>query len=278
MCFVVVSAWIAWKQGFYRYPLPIAGYSAVIRGWDVFGAFFVFLFTILFVVPLIAFLWFWWQEIPFDFQSMTLEPFTQGWLNVLGVILSAGAVFVFTSYRKPEVKRALLGAAVFQGRKRCLHDMFIGAMTWLLAYPWMIIIGQVTAIFVILLLQQEPSHYDQVAVKFFKTTLSYPLLFIITIILLIVVIPMMEEILFRGFVQTWLKGKWGRMRAIVVTSMIFSAFHFSVSQGLNNIELLISLFVLSCFLGFLYERQQSLLASITLHATFNAVSILAILE
>ena len=64
----------------------------------------------------------------------------------------------------------------------------------------------------------------------------------------------------------------------MIASLIFAAFHFSTSQGLNNIELLVSLFVLSCFLGFLYERQESLLASMALHATFNAISILAILE
>jgi hypothetical protein len=278
VCLIFISTWIAYRQGFFRYPESMYGSSDAIRGWDVFRAFFIFLFMTLCVVPTLAVLWFWVRGEPIDLEMIAREPLTQGWLNVFGVVLSAAAVFTYVSCLKSGAKRTIWGAAAFRGGKRRLHDMFVGAITWLLGYPWLIVIGQAVAVIVLLLLQEEPSHYDQVAVKFFKSTMGHPLLFAITLLLLIFVIPAMEEILFRGFLQTWLKQKWGRTKAIFVASLIFAAFHFSVSQGLNNIELLVSLFVLSCFLGFLYERQESLLASMALHATFNAVSILAILE
>lgn len=274
---VLISSWIVWKQGFFHCPKSLVGLARLTL-WDLLGVFSVFLVMVLFVAPSIAMLVLSWEagEI-LDFHDIALDPLMQAWLNVIGIILSASAVFIFCRCRVPEVRRVIWGASTFQGGERCIHDMFIGAVTWLISYPWLIIIGQVVAIVALLLWQQEPVHEDQVAVKFFKMTLTHPFLLITTMILLVVVVPVMEELLFRGFLQTWLKQKWGRTKAIVLTSLTFSAFHFSATQGLNNIELLISLFVLSCFLGFLYERQESLLAPITLHATFNAVSILAIL-
>ena len=278
VCLICISAWIAYRQGFFRYPESMHGPSGLVSGWDVFRAFFIFLFMTLCVVPTITLLWFWFNGKPFTFEVIGDDSLLQAWVNIIGVICSAAALFTYVSFLKPGVKRTIWGASVFQGVKRQLHDIFIGAFTWLLGYPWLIVIGQVVSVIVLFLLGEEPSHYDQVAVKFFKSTMNHPLLFTITLFLLIFIIPAMEELLFRGFLQTWLKQKLGRSKAIVIASLIFAAFHFSTSQGLNNIELLVSLFVLSCFLGFLYERQESLLASMALHATFNAISILAILE
>lgn len=274
---ILIGSWIAWKQGFFHYPKPLIGLARLTL-WDLLGVFSVFLVMVLFVAPLMAMLVLSWNagEI-LDFHDIALEPPMQAWLNVLGILLSASAVFVFCWYRMPAVQRLIWGASTVQGRERCIHDMFVGAVTWLLSYPWLIVIGQIVTIVALLLWQQEPAHVDQVAVKFFKMTLTNPFLLVMTMFLLVVIVPVMEELLFRGFLQTWLKQKWGRTKAIVLTSLTFAAFHFSTTQGLNNIELLLSLFVLSCFLGFLYERQESLLASIALHATFNAVSILGIL-
>jgi uncharacterized protein len=64
--------------------------------------------------------------------------------------------------------------------------------------------------------------------------------------------------------------------SILLASLIFAFFHFSYSQGIDNIEVITSLFVFSCFLGFVYERQQSLWASVGLHALFNAISVVLI--
>ncbi|MBI3211827.1 MAG: CPBP family intramembrane metalloprotease [Simkania negevensis] len=50
-------------------------------------------------------------------------------------------------------------------------------------------------------------------------------------------------------------------------------FHLSSSQGVGNI----SLFIFALYLGFLYEKQCSLFASIALHMTFNSISVIRIL-
>ena len=123
-----------------------------------------------------------------------------------------------------------------------------------------------------------PAPEEQIAVKYLRTVAQFPLLFTVASLLIVFIVPIAEELLFRGFLQTWLKQKVGWGKAILITSIIFSLFHFSTQQGAHNLSLLSSLFILSCFLGFLYERQQSLFASIALHMVFNGVSILLLLK
>ena len=84
----------------------------------------------------------------------------------------------------------------------------------------------------------------------------------------------LEEFLFRGVLQNFLKKYFKRDVSIIITSLVFAFFHYSPSQKLSNISIIGSLFVLACFLSFLYERQKSLFAPIFLHATFNAISII----
>ena len=59
--------------------------------------------------------------------------------------------------------------------------------------------------------------------------------------------------------------------------MCFALFHFSSLQGVGNVSLILTLLVFGGFLGFIYERQSSLFASIGLHMTFNVASTLRIL-
>jgi membrane protease YdiL (CAAX protease family) len=113
---------------------------------------------------------------------------------------------------------------------------------------------------------------EQVAVQQLKLiTHSEPLL-ISMMITIIGIVPILEELLFRGFLQSWLREKLSMWLAIPIASLLFAVVHFSKDQGLDNLELIASLFVLSCFLGYLFERQKSLWASIGLHSGFNLIS------
>ena len=119
--------------------------------------------------------------------------------------------------------------------------------------------------------------YEQVAVQYLKMTLTSPLLLSVALFTVIITAPVIEEFLFRGFLQNYLKRYLGKKAAILSSSLCFALFHLAPSQGLGNISLAISLFIFACFLGFIYERQKSLFASIGLHMTFNLVSTLRIL-
>ncbi len=85
--------------------------------------------------------------------------------------------------------------------------------------------------------------------------------------------PIMEELAFRGFIQTWLLEKpiWTRTvlpkisRANVMTSVVFAAFHL-----FNQPPLWAALvFVPSLMFGYLRERYDAVTPSIIMHAWYN---------
>ena len=171
-------------------------------------------------------------------------------------------------------RKSVWGNNAFKSISQSAKDFFIGFCAWFVGYPIMLVVGQLASILTLIFFL--PSTVEQVAVRYLRQIMDYPVLFISTSLLIVFVVPIVEETLFRGFLQTWLRKWLSRTGAIIVSSLIFALFHYSSSQGQNNIELLCSLFTLSCFLGFVYERQQSLWASIGLHTTFNGISVLAL--
>ncbi len=118
---------------------------------------------------------------------------------------------------------------------------------------------------------------EQEVINYFKLSMKHPLMLIVSILLTFVYAPLIEEIIFRGFLQNWLKNYLSRTLAVIITSFVFAGFHFSFNQGVANIPIIGSLFALSCFIGFVYEKQRSLIAPIILHATFNFFGIIQVI-
>jgi len=99
--------------------------------------------------------------------------------------------------------------------------------------------------------------------------------------------PLLEEIFFRGLVQTMLIQRywgftfahvidrdyrpavWRRWVAILITSIFFASMH-----QLDHFPVI---FLLSVSLGYLYERTGNMWANITLHALFNSTSMYFVL-
>jgi membrane protease YdiL (CAAX protease family) len=154
-----------------------------------------------------------------------------------------------------------------------LSDLGHGLLAWLFAFPLVVFVGQLLDLLLYFLFHTIDLP-DQNAVLLFKFSLLQPLYLFLTTVVIVVLAPLVEETLFRGFLQTYLRQRFGSLAAIWVTATAFSFFHFSSLQGLSNIPIIGSLFVLALFLGFLYEKQGSLLAPIALHACFNSISVL----
>jgi membrane protease YdiL (CAAX protease family) len=157
-----------------------------------------------------------------------------------------------------------------------LYDFILGSSTLILAFPIVAAVSQLCDLLLYLIYELES--YEQVAVHFLKLSLQSPLSKILALLSIIVLAPMIEEFLFRGTLQSYLKKKLSTKAAIVVAAATFALFHFSTEQGLGNLSLIPSLFTFGCFLGFIYEKQGSLLASIGLHMSFNLLNSLRILS
>jgi membrane protease YdiL (CAAX protease family) len=99
---------------------------------------------------------------------------------------------------------------------------------------------------------------------------SQPSLRALMFIFLILIAPVFEEMLFRGMLQSVIRGLTPRpWEAIVITSVFFA-----VSHPWTHLP---ALFVLSCCMGYAYEKSGSLLRPIFIHALFNAANITAAL-
>jgi len=155
------------------------------------------------------------------------------------------------------------------------QDIGMGILAWLISFPVVIAVGQLFDF--ILYLFSHLETYEQVAVRYLKKSIYSTSQLVPALIMITLAAPIIEELLFRGCLQSYLKRYTKKSLAIVFSSLCFSAFHFSFSQGIGNISLLFSLFVFALFLGFIYERQGSLFASISLHMTLNIVSVVRIL-
>ncbi|MCH8832374.1 MAG: CPBP family intramembrane metalloprotease [Chloroflexi bacterium] len=82
--------------------------------------------------------------------------------------------------------------------------------------------------------------------------------------------PITEEIFFRGFVFAGLAPRLGVPRAIVVSALVFSAFHLSLG-------VLAPIFITGVLLAWLYHRTGSLWPGIAAHAGQNALAVSAVI-
>lgn len=89
--------------------------------------------------------------------------------------------------------------------------------------------------------------------------------YILAFITLVIVAPVVEEILFRGFLYGKLKRFLPIWVAIVITSVLFGLFHGSWALAIDT-------FSLSVVLCLLREITGSLWASILLHMTKNGIA------
>ena len=85
----------------------------------------------------------------------------------------------------------------------------------------------------------------------------------IAILLAVLVAPLLEEILFRAFLQPLLVQNLSDRLGIVVTSLVFAALHGTAA--------LVPIFALSLLLGAIMLRTQRLFAVWAVHATHNAL-------
>lgn len=92
---------------------------------------------------------------------------------------------------------------------------------------------------------------------------------VVVVLSAVVFTPLVEEILFRGYLQSmlrrYLRSPW---HAVLLTSGIFALFHYPTPQYIP------ALFLLSLALGYNYERCGRLWPAILLHGLFNGVMIL----
>lgn len=260
--------WIAYSKGFYKLTQPrVPPLSLPFR--HVLAVFGIYIGTMLYVAPLVMqFVLFLCAPIPPSLELLTAIQF----LILLSVIL---AFAVYSHFWERDLINKIVKDPTAEGSRPIYYDIGMGVLTWALAFPIVSLIGEVGDLLIYLAFGVE--NYEQVAVRYLKTTLASPPQLMLALTTIVLIAPITEEFLFRGCLQTYLKRFLGSKASILVTALCFALFHYSSSQDVGNISLIASLFCFALFLGFIYEKQRSLFASISLHMTFNLASALRIL-
>jgi hypothetical protein len=264
----LLATYIAWRLGLFKPFEP--SFFPLIRGKDVLKGFGYFLFIEIFLIPALAGLVFLLKGKDPN-QLFYLQPVTKAWINLWIMWGGFGGVLIAYFEMKANQRRELW----LQTEKPWYTHLGIGIIAWLVSYPLVLAFSE--GVSMILWYSFHYSIVEQIAVQNIRQALTQPVLFGLTAFTIVTLIPLTEEFLFRGLLQSWLKHKLHNTpAAIVISSLIFAFFHYSSEHGFTNIELLSSLFLLSCMLGYIYERQRSLWAPIGLHSFFNLVSLLVL--
>ncbi|MEX0807513.1 MAG: type II CAAX endopeptidase family protein [Dongiaceae bacterium] len=90
-----------------------------------------------------------------------------------------------------------------------------------------------------------------------------------------IMVPIAEELLFRGMVLRWLQERTGAGAAIAISSLLFATVHFYFLVLDPGIGLFVTgqIFVLGLLLGWLYVWSRSIWPPIVLHVVNNLATV-----
>ena len=92
---------------------------------------------------------------------------------------------------------------------------------------------------------------------------------LIVIPLVVIIVPLLEESLFRGFLQRYTTFFAPKLVAVVFASVVFALFHWASGEALVVAFDLLSIFIRGCIYGLVYMRTENALISFIPHALVN---------
>jgi len=206
-----------------------------------------------------------------DWQNALLD-------NLIICITAVAVIAVIILLAKNHFTNRLKG---FGLNVKTIHkDLLAGLMNLVSVWPLMILMLLLTVYLGQLIWGQDFHIQQHEELKTITTHPQLPLRALI-IVTSIVVMPVFEELLFRGLFQTMLRSffesrianRESRNRlwlSILASSAIFATMHQTPSHWP-------ALFVLALCLGYAYEKSGSLFRPIFIHSIFNAASIITAL-
>ncbi len=191
-------------------------------------------------------------------QEWMLEFYKYLWMTLVELVL----LVVLLYFGKAYFARGLKGLGL--NFRTVVTDIKAGAVNFLAVYP-LVIAGIFVMAFAGKLIWG--SDFQMETSQGLIAVTSYPQvsLRILLFVFVVLVVPVFEEVLFRGFLQSMVRGYIQRPWAVIaLTSVIFTSLHPSTH--------FLAVFMLSCGMGYAYERSGSLFRSIFMHMLFNGLS------
>lgn len=261
---------IAYQFNFFKTPQP---FKSKVTLFQVLGSFLAFLISPVILGPmLIAGILIYSGVDPSNLSHIDMSLEQKGLINLTVLCCTALMLSIYV-YLNQDVVHQFFDPD-HKGGGWMLKQFGMGLVGCLIAMPLVFALSQVLDLILETVYNIPP--IEQNAVVHLKGIGGNPILFFITIAFVSTIVPIMEELLFRGFLQSWLMKYFSIENSIIATSIIFAGFHFASQQSWYNIQIVGALFILSIFLGFVYVRQRSLWAPIALHSLFNLIGVTGI--
>jgi len=209
-----------------------------------------------------------WLLLSFAIQHVaTLE----NWAKLIIAPFLSILLITYALAREPGSLRERAEAMGLAGGVSFGRSVRAGASAWLALWCVLYCVLLLSCYFIVRLLGPEAEKFirddlKRGALETIRPFLNRPGLVILWLALAAIIIPILEEILFRGLLYGTLRQYVGPVAAGVLSASLFAAVH-SLWIGAAP------LFVLGCVLAWLYERTGSIWSAIALHATHNAVQL-----
>lgn len=201
-----------------------------------------------------------------------LTPGLQGWQKIFTdhLVMSIGAVVTMAAMMflaHVHFARRLKGFGL--NIRTIAKDFVMAIVNLLAAWPIMMAAITMTMLFAKLFSGQDYQMQRHQQLEMI-TEYSQLQLRIMIVFVAVVIAPLLEEMLFRGFVQTtirsFLNTKNSAWPAIAASSVFFAIMHADAGHWP-------ALFILGVCLGYSYEKSGSLFRPIFIHLFFNAYSV-----
>lgn len=201
-----------------------------------------------------------------------LTPGLPGWEEIFvdNLVMSIGAVITIAAMLYLAHLFFARGLKGFGLNIGTIGKDFLMAIVNLLTV-WPLIMAAITATIYFARLFSGREYHMQEHQQL-KLIAEYPQLplHIMIVFVAVLIAPLLEEMLFRGFVQTTIRSfiniRNSAWPAIAASSVFFATMHADPAHWP-------ALFVLGICLGYSYEKSGSLLRPIFIHAFFNASSV-----
>ena len=81
-----------------------------------------------------------------------------------------------------------------------------------------------------------------------------------------IIIPIQEELMYRGLIYKNIEQRYNHIKAAVISSMVFAVMHMNLSQGIYA-------FLMGFVLAFIYQKTKNIYACITFHCSANIFAV-----
>ena len=164
-----------------------------------------------------------------------------------------------------KMRGSKLGSVFGLDRMPVGRSLLLGIALLISALPLVFAVDYVASI----LLKANPTTDAQEVIQIFENASSGAQRIPI-IVLAVVVAPVAEELAFRGYIYGVIKRYVGAIPALVLSGILFALIH-------GNLPSFFPLLVLASVFALAYELSGSLLVPMTMHALFNAFSLILVL-